>query len=88
MIIYQNIQNDGYYGSPDIIIELLSPSNTKHDLITKKELYEKFSVKEYFIINPENNDVISYFLYDGLYILQDSENGKITSKILDAVFQF
>jgi len=67
---------------------LLSPSNTKHDLITKKELYEKFSVKEYFIINPENKDVIAYFLYDGLYIQQDSENGKITSKILNSTFQF
>lgn len=83
-----NIQNDGYYGSPDIIVELLSPSNTKHDLITKKELYEKFSVKEYFIINPENNEVITYFLNDGFYIQQNSENSKITSKILNYTFQF
>jgi len=39
------------HGSPDLIIEILSPSNKKRDLVTKKSLYEKFSVKEYWIID-------------------------------------
>jgi Uma2 family endonuclease len=83
-----NIQDDGFYGCPDLIIELLSPSNTKHDLVTKKELYEKFGVKEYFIINPENKTVISYFLSENKFKLQVSTSGQITSKQLNSTFTF
>lgn len=83
-----NIEKDGFYGSPDIIIELLSPSNSKHDLVTKKDLYESCGIKEYFIIDPENNAVITYFLEDKKYVKQDAKNGKITSTILDYTFIF
>lgn len=83
-----NIKNDGFYGAPDIVIELLSPSNTKHDLVIKKELYEKFKVQEYFIINPETEDVISYFLVNEIYQKQDSIKSNITSKILNYTFKF
>lgn len=31
----------GYIGIPQLIIEVLSPSNSDDDLITKKDLYER-----------------------------------------------
>ncbi len=81
------IQNGKIKGAPDLIIEILS-GNKKHDLVVKKSLYEEFGVKEYFIIDPSDKTVISYY-YDGeKFILQESKKGKIKSKLLKKVFTF
>lgn len=39
-------------GSPDLIVEVLSPSTALKDRRTKKNLYEKYSVREYILIHP------------------------------------
>jgi len=39
------IEEDGLYGAPDLVIEILSPSNSKYDLKVKKEVYERYGVK-------------------------------------------
>jgi Uma2 family endonuclease len=39
-------------GAPDLVVEILSPSNACYDLRQKKDIYEKFVVKEYIIIDP------------------------------------
>lgn len=49
-------------GAPDLIIEILSPSTAKKDLLTKRKLYEKFGVKEYWIADPENKDITVFIL--------------------------
>jgi len=49
-------------GVPDLVIEILSPSNRKHDLELKKQLYEQFSVPEYWIVDPENQTIQRYRL--------------------------
>jgi Uma2 family endonuclease len=38
--------------TPDLIIEILSPSNKPMDLITKREDYEHYGVPEYIVIDP------------------------------------
>ncbi|MDR3170664.1 MAG: Uma2 family endonuclease [Treponema sp.] len=47
------IHPDRCYGAPDFIIEVLSPSNPEHDLDTKRGLYEKARVREYWVVDPE-----------------------------------
>lgn len=54
--------NNKYIGVPNLIIEILSPSNQSHDLITKLGLYEKYGVKEYWIVSPKNKSIIIYSL--------------------------
>ena len=54
-------------GAPDFIAEVLSPSNSAHDLITKKDLYQKHEVKEYWIVDIANKNIHVYILKDGLY---------------------
>ncbi len=40
-------------GAPDIVVEVVSPAASGRDFVEKKEVYEKFGVKEYWIIVPD-----------------------------------
>ena len=43
----------GVEGPPDLLIEVLSPSNRAHDQVRKHELYARGGVREYWIVDPE-----------------------------------
>lgn len=81
------VQNGKVKGTPDLVVEALS-GNKKHDLQLKKNLYEAYGVQEYFIVNPANNEVITYYLVDNKFVLQESKNGKIKSKVLQKTISF
>jgi len=53
-------------GAPDFIIEVLSPSSEKRDLIIKKKLYQESGVREYWIVDPEIKALMTYVLIDGM----------------------
>lgn len=77
-----------YFGVPDLLIEVLSPGNKEHDLVTKKDLYEKFGVQEYWIVDPETKLAIGYALKEGVYKRIGEDLGKIQSHLLHAEFVF
>ncbi|HWF43022.1 MAG TPA: Uma2 family endonuclease [Candidatus Kapabacteria bacterium] len=52
-----DIEEDGVYGAPDLVIEILSPSTAVYDRGPKKDGYEKFGVKEYWIVDPQKKSV-------------------------------
>jgi len=82
------IHKNGIYGSPDIIIEILS-GNRIHDTVKKKSLYEKALVKEYFIIDPQDNTVLLFCLNQAnVYELAYEEKGKLMSDVLGCNFRF
>jgi len=54
------IDNEGCKGAPDLIVEITSPSTASKDKIEKFNLYEKYGVKEYWIVEPESR-IISVF---------------------------
>ena len=84
-----NIIKDGRIkGSPDLIIEILSPGNRRHDTEKKKAAYEKFGVKEYFVVDPETKEAITWYLLNKKYSKQPSSKGKIRSKLLNKTFSF
>ena len=58
----------GCNGAPDLIIEILSPGNTKHDVDTKFSLYEEAGVKEYWMVEPLEKLVFIYTLQNEKYI--------------------
>jgi Uma2 family endonuclease len=47
----------GVEGAPDLLIEVLSPSNRAHDLLTKRALYGRAGVREYWIVDPTHRTV-------------------------------
>lgn len=75
-----------YVGVPNLIVEILSPSNQSHDLITKLNLYMKYGVKEYWIVNPMLESITVYWLNnEDMYEQYDMKTGEgyIKSKVLD-----
>ena len=54
------ITRHGCVGAPDWIIEIVSPSNSRHDYITKLGLYSDAGVKEYWIVDAERQRISVY----------------------------
>lgn len=70
-----------YVGIPALIVEVLSPSNQQHDLVIKMNLYARFGIKEYWIVNPMNASISTFVLDDSGYYVQHmiKSNGVIES---------
>ena len=61
------LDDRGAFGAPDLVVEILSPGNSKKEMGIKFELYEEAGVKEYWIIEPNQKMVIVYQLVKGRY---------------------
>jgi Uma2 family endonuclease len=48
-------------GVPDLIVEVLSPTNPEQDTETKREAYARAGVPEYWIVRPETRDLVVYW---------------------------
>lgn len=76
-------------GAPDIAIEVLSPSNPNHDRELKFGRYERFGVKEYWIIDPQTENVSVYCLIQGHYqksfSLLNEQDDTLTSTLLPGI---
>jgi Uma2 family endonuclease len=83
-----NIVRGHVHGVPDLIIEILSESNSEHDMVRKRNLYEKSGVKEYWIIHPVAKTVTGYQLIDSHFQELETTNGKIVSPLLKTKFTF
>ena len=64
----EKLDDRGCLGAPDLIVEILSPSNSKTELKHKFELYESNGVSEYWIIHAETQDLLIYSLINGKYV--------------------
>ena len=58
-------KKDGIYGAPDWVIEVLSPSTASKDRLLKAYWYEVFGVKEYWIVDLFNAEVLVYLFSSG-----------------------
>ena len=61
-------------GAPDMVVEILSPSNAYYDLRQKKDIYEKYGVKEYLIVDPVQETIEIHFLENGVYKMKGKAN--------------
>lgn len=58
------LDDRGCCGAPDLVVEILSPGNSKKEVRIKHELYEEAGVKEYWIIYPEEQSMAVFLLND------------------------
>jgi len=73
-----------YNGAPDMIIEITSPSTSRHDRITKLNKYLQAGVREYWIIDQDDKGVTVHLLENDKYAISAYEDDEtITVNILD-----
>ena len=61
------LHDDAVYGSPDLVVEVLSPSTAKNDRGPKMRHYAEAGVKEYWIVTPIGKTVEVYYNHDGRF---------------------
>lgn len=54
------VTNRGVEGPPALVVEIISPSNSYTDRYEKKDAYQRFGVKEYWIVDPANKTLEIY----------------------------
>ncbi len=72
-------------GPPDLVVEILSPSNASTDLWDKRLLYERTGVREYWIVDPERRRVEAYENREGTFVRFSAAEGrgKVFSNVLN-----
>jgi len=60
--------NEGIMGAPDLVVEILSPGSVRYDRGVKKDVYERFAVKEYWIMDPNNRSVEIYAMRENAFV--------------------
>ena len=80
-----SILGDRVEGAPDLVIEILSPSNAYYDLKQKKTVYESAGVREYWIVDPMEQSAEIYSNGDEGFTLrcQLRAKGNIDTGIFD-----
>lgn len=68
-------ENEWIRGTPELLVEIVSKDTFHLDTVEKKLLYEKFGVKEYWIVFPEQKTVEIYFLRDLHFELFSNASG-------------
>lgn len=71
-------------GAPDLVIEILSPPTGYYDAKYKKSVYEKFGVKEYWLVDPKDKTVEIYENVSGKFaVISDlTKDDTAKSKLL------
>jgi len=62
------LEATGCVGAPDMVVEILSPSTSTRDRKVKFDLYKRFGVPEYWIVDPAKRTVSANILSGGEYI--------------------
>jgi Uma2 family endonuclease len=82
------LEDKGLVGTPDMVVEILSPSTAHIDLGEKRLIYESYGVKEYFIVEPNTKNVTSLFLAENEYQETEETNSSFYSKLLNTTITF
>lgn len=66
LIVYDEarLRKTGYFGVPELVVEISSPSTTRMDRVYKFNMYEKAGVKEYWIVEPDGKYISVFTLQE------------------------
>lgn len=73
-------------GAPDFIIEVVSPNNAAHDYVKKLSYYQYYGVKEYWIVDPDNQNITVYNFEKEIYASRYTFDDKVNVGIYDDLY--
>jgi len=79
------IRERGVFGCPDLVVEIVSKSSIIRDYVEKKEDYERFGVREYWIIDPQNKFIQVFHLEGNKFKTYSSADGEEHLKAMSSV---
>lgn len=81
------IKEAAVMGSPDLVVEIVSPSSAAYDTIDKRNIYEQYGVKEYWLVFPQEKVIEVLTLGNNLYreFCKAKKTGGVKSKIIDGM---
>ncbi len=82
------VEEKGLVGAPDMVVEILSPATAHIDKGKKRDVYEQYGVKEYFMVDPATKTVIGSILEGKEFIEIEETTGCFYSKLLGTTITF
>jgi Uma2 family endonuclease len=82
----ESCRGNTVYGAPDIVVEVLSPSNESYDRVEKKRLYEANGVPEYWIVDGRTLNMTLLRLIGDSYAEIEPEDGVLRSVAISEIF--
>jgi Uma2 family endonuclease len=77
------VTEDNVQGVPDLVVEILSESTRKYDLVTKRKLYERFGVPEFWVVDPLL-ETVAVYRHDGSVLAKVAELSAEADEQLDS----
>lgn len=77
----------GCRGAPDFILEVGSPRTAVRDRLQKRALYERHGVREYWIIDPDERELLVYRLDPATGLFGEPRRTEAKTRTAVAVFQ-
>jgi Uma2 family endonuclease len=71
-----------FAGVPELMAEVLSPSNRDHDLEVKRPRYQKAGVPEIWLIDPDKEEVQVDYIRGNRYMTSTYDRGRVESKVI------
>jgi Uma2 family endonuclease len=77
----RRLKNEGVFGPPTLVVEVLSPSTAADDRGDKRALYAHSGVPFLWIVDPETRVVEAFRLCDGVYVPSGRAEGEATAAL-------
>jgi len=81
----RHIVKDRVEGAPDLVIEILSPATDRRDRTEKLDLYAKYGVAEYWLVDPSSQLFQFLLLKEGNYVIQQQPDNLYRSPQLPEI---
>ncbi len=81
----QKITRLNIQGTPDFLVEILSPATETADRLLKRELYRRAGLAEYWIVDPEGRRLEQLWLDEGNYQVLGSHSERVEARVLGHV---
>ena len=75
------------HGAPSFFVEILSPDSIKHDALTKRNLYARNGIREYWIVDPNARTVAQMILREDHYELTELAESDIIRSVVLSGFE-